>query len=158
MPVSGGSHAKTLPPDWGPELDFWVPDGEPNIEIPWPDDFEVCGVPDYEPAALVKPNEPKRHGRTYMAWPMYAIDDSTLAIETFCSVLERMSPAAFERWCALPDRFLRVSAGDTEMDWSNIGHTGLSIPGPTILRIRRLMLRLQITLCPNASVRILSGF
>ncbi len=93
-----------------------------------------------------------------MAWPMYDIDDPVLAIETICSVLEKMSPTALEHWFALPDRFLRVSAGDTEMDHSKLNATGFLISSDAIRRIRHLRLRLQVTFCPNARVRVESGY
>jgi hypothetical protein len=110
------------PPDWGPGLDFWVPDGERAPDIPWPHDFEVCGVPDYDPSPLAR--EPKRHGTTYMAWPMYSVGDPVRALDIFCSVLERMSPAALEQWYVLPDRFLHVACGDIEMEEGNLDQIG----------------------------------
>lgn len=63
----------TRQPDWGPGLDYWVPDGEPDPDIPWPDNFEVCGLPNYDPSPLAR--DPKRHGTHMMAWPMFQIDD-----------------------------------------------------------------------------------
>ena len=144
------------PPDWGPGLDYWVPDGEPDPDIPWPDNFEVCGVPDYCPSAL--PHDPKRHGRHLMVWPMFDIDDPVRAIEVVCSVLEQMSPAELEHWYALPDRFLHITAGDVDMDASKLESIGFVIPGDAIRRIRQLRLRVQVTFHPNARVRVSSGF
>ena len=100
-------------PDWGAGLDYWVPDGDPDPDIPWPDNFEVCGVPAYDPLPLAR--EPKRHGTHIMAWPMFDIDDPVRSIGVFCSVLERMGSGALEHWYALPDRFLHIVAGDVEM-------------------------------------------
>jgi hypothetical protein len=144
------------PPDWGPELDFWVPDDGSDPDIPWPANFEVCGVPAYDPWPLDR--EPKRHGRTYMAWPMYNIDDPVRGIEAFCRVLEQMSPAALEHWYSLPDRVLSISAGDREMDFSDLDATGFLLPPALIRRVRHLRLRIQVTLCPKAAVRLLSRY
>ena len=83
--MSDPSNEYNLPPDLGPELDYWVPDGEPDPDIPWPDNFEVCGVPAYEPFAL---RDPKRHGRTVMVWAMFSGNDPVRSIEVVCSVLE----------------------------------------------------------------------
>ena len=39
-------------PDRMPELDRCVAYNKPNPDIPWPDDWEVCGVPDFEPLSM----------------------------------------------------------------------------------------------------------
>jgi hypothetical protein len=110
----------------------------------------------YDPWPLDR--EPKWHGRTYMAWPMYNIDDPVRGIEAFCRVLEQMSPAALEHWYSLPDRVLSISAGDREMDFSDLDATGFLLPPALIRRVRHLRLRIQVTLCPKAAVRLLSRY
>ena len=144
------------PPDWGPGLDYWVPDGEPDPDIPWPDNFEVCGVPDYDPSVFAR--DPKRHGTHTIALPMFRVDDPVRAIDVFCSVLEQMSPTALEHWYALSDRFLHITAADVDMDASNLESAGFMIPGEVIRRIRKLRLRVQITLHPHAKVTVSGGF
>lgn len=62
----------SISPDWGPELDFWVPDDGSGPDICWPKDFEVCSAPEYEPASFAR--GPKRRGSAHMARPMYGID------------------------------------------------------------------------------------
>ena len=144
------------PPDWGPGLDYWVADGEMDPDIPWPENFEVCGVPDYDPSPLAQ--DPKRHGTSMMAWPMYDVTDPVKAIEIFCSVLEGMSAEALQHWYALPDRFLHIAAGDRSMDNSQLDTFGLQIPPELVRRIRQLRIRLQITLHPASKIVVSSGY
>lgn len=153
MSESAAQHVR--PPDWGPGLDYWVPDGEPDPDIPWPENFEVCGVPDYVPELFGK--EPKRPCIHVMAWPMFDINDPVRAIDVFCLVLEQMSPAAREHWYALPERFLHIAAADLDMDASRLDSDGFVIPGDMIRRIRQLRIRLQVTLHPHSQVKVSSG-
>ena len=59
--------------DWSPHLAYWVEDGKANPEVDWPEDWEVCGVPDRNPLAFR--DEDKRHGHTTLAWAMYNVPD-----------------------------------------------------------------------------------
>lgn len=136
-------------------MDYWVADGEVDPDIPWPENFEVCGVPDYDPSPLAK--EPKTHGTTVMAWPMYDVRDPAGAVELFCSILEAMSQEAREHWDALPDRFLHIAGGDRTMDHSELDSVGLQIPPELVRRVRHLRIRLQITLHPASKVVVSSG-
>jgi hypothetical protein len=69
-----------------------------------------------------------------------------------------MGSGALEDWYALPDRLLHITAGDIDIEASNIESAGLTIPGKIIRRIRRLRLRVQITLHPHSKVKLLNGF
>lgn len=89
-----GGEGRTIPPDWGPGLEFWVPDEGPDPEIPWPDNFEVCSVPNPEPGVLEQGI--RREGQTYMAWPMFSVADPAKSINVFCAILEKMSPTALQ--------------------------------------------------------------
>jgi hypothetical protein len=143
-------------PDWMPELDYWVADDASHPEIPFPENWEVCGVPDYEPFQTAAGQ--KRHGRKYMGWPMYSVADPVSAIDIVCSILEQMNPEAMDAWYALPDRFLRVSCGDSEMDAADLDSRGFSIPAEIIRRVRHLRLRVQVTFHPHAKVRFENGY
>jgi hypothetical protein len=45
--------------NWGFAMGYWIADGDPEPEVPFPKDWEVCGVPDFDPLAF-RP-EYKRH-------------------------------------------------------------------------------------------------
>ena len=59
--------------NWGFAMGYWIADGDPEPEVPFPKDWEVCGVPDFDPLAF-RP-EYKRHRRTTLAEPMYDVVD-----------------------------------------------------------------------------------
>ncbi|HLH03078.1 MAG TPA: hypothetical protein VKX25_09930 [Bryobacteraceae bacterium] len=129
-----------------------MPDGESDPDIPWPDNFEVCGVPDLEPSCFAQ--QTRRPATRMMAWPMYEIPDPVEGMELFCSILEDMSAEAMQQWFALPDRFFHIAAGDVDMDASEVDTKGLTIPGAVITRLRRLRVRTQITLHPHSRVKV----
>lgn len=141
--------------DWMPEITYWVEDGQPDPNVDWPEEWEVCGVPDRNP--LGTEGEDVRYGRTTLAWPMYYVLDPVEELGRICSFLERMPPAELEKWLALQDRQLKFSCGDPEMDAADIDARGFQIPGPLIQRIRHLRIQLTIGFHPAAEV-IYSGF
>src|ERR1700722_10165185 len=100
--------------DWSPQVSFWVEDGKPDPNIPWPEDWEVCGVPGRNPIAIR--DEEKRDGTTTLAWPMYHVPDLTGELDRICSLLEQMREAELEHWLALPDRQVSFGCSDPEMD------------------------------------------
>jgi hypothetical protein len=137
--------------DWSPEINFWVEDGKPDPDIPWPDDWEVCGVPDRNPVAIRE--EDKRDGTTTLAWPMYPGPDLCHELDRICSLLEQISEAGLERWLALPDRHVSFGCSDAEMDAADMDTSGFQIPGPLLQRVRRLRIRLMIGFHPGAAIR-----
>jgi hypothetical protein len=68
------------------EIGYWVAEGEPGPDIPWPTDWEVCGVPSLDPVSL-SPN-PKREGANTLAWPMYNISDPMRSLADGCTFLD----------------------------------------------------------------------
>jgi hypothetical protein len=139
------------PPNWMFEIDYWVADGDPDPDVPWPDDWEVCGMPDFEPLSMSAKD--RRHGSKCLAWPMYAVQDPVASLDSVCSFLEQMTPAALAIWLSLPDRYLRMSCTDTEMDAAEMNTRGFFFPPNLIQRIRRLRLRLSVGFHPQAKIR-----
>lgn len=140
--------------DWMPGMAFWVEDGTPDPDVPWPKDWEVCGVPDRNPLAVR--DEDKRDGITTLAWPMYHVLDPVAELEQICSFLERMPEGELHNWLALQDRQLKFSCGEPEMDAAKIDARGFEIPGPLFQRVRHLRIQLTVGFHPNAEV-IYSG-
>jgi hypothetical protein len=136
---------------WMFEMGHCVADGDPEPDVPWPSDWEVCGIPSFDP--FLTSNKPKRRGTTCLAWPMYHVADPFLSLAAACLFLEQMTPAALEAWLSLPDRFLSMSCSNTEMDLAQMNTTGFSIPPELIVRIRRLGLRLRVSFHPHTKVR-----
>lgn len=145
-----------LPPDWSFHMAYWVPDGDPEPDVPFPKDWEVCGVPDFDPLAF-RP-EYKRHGQTTLAWTMYDVVDPLSELDAVCQFLDGMSADAMVIWLSLQDRHLSMSCGDTEMDAAEMDTRGFHIPPELIRRIRRLRLRLQVSFHPHAATRIIGGY
>jgi hypothetical protein len=129
---------------------FWVEDGTPDPDVPWPKDWEVCGVPDRNPLALG--DEDKRDGITTLAWPMYHVHDPVAELDHICSFLERMPEEELQNWVALQDRQLKFSCGEPEMDAADIDAHGFQIPGPLVQRVRHLRIQLTIGFHPHAEV------
>ena len=136
--------------DWGPHLSYWVENGKPDPDVDWPENWEVCGVPDRNP--LVIRDEDKQEGQTTLAWAMYHVSDPVEEIELICSFLERMPETEFQKWLALPDRQLSFNCSDSEMDAADMNARGFAIPGALLQRVRRLRLRLMIGFHPGAEV------
>jgi len=136
--------------DWGPHLSYWVEDGKPDPDVDWPEDWEVCGVPDRNRWAIR--DEDKRDGRTTLAWAMYNVPDLVEELQRICSFLERMPPSELEKWLALQDRQLTFNCADPEMDAADMNTRGFEIPGALVQRVRRLRLRLMIGFHPAADV------
>ena len=141
----------TKPLDWMFEISFWVADGASEPNVPWPDNWEVCAVPAFDPFTLTE--QPKRSGQTWMAWPMYAVSDPVPELDAVCSFLERMSEDALQDWLSIPDRHLSLSCADLEMDFAQMNTNGFALPAALIRRIRHLRLRLEISFHPNAQTR-----
>ena len=72
------------PPNWMFEMGYWVADGDPEPDVPWPSDWEVCGIPSFDP--FLTSNKPKRRGTTCLAWPMYHVADPFLSLAAACFV------------------------------------------------------------------------
>jgi hypothetical protein len=136
--------------DWGPHIAYWVEDGKPDPDVDWPEDWEVCGVPDRNP--LAGPVEEQQHGQTTLAWAKYRVPDAIIELDRICSFLERMPPEELEKWLALQDRQLSFSCGDPEMDAADMNTRGFAIPGPLLQRVRRLHIRLMIGFHPAAEM------
>jgi hypothetical protein len=137
--------------DWGPHLSYWVEDSKPDPLVDWPDDWEVCGVPNLDP--LANRDEHRRHGNTTLAWAMYNVADVVGELQRICSFLEQMPPSELEKWLALQDRLLTFCAADQEMDAADMNIRGFEIPGPFIQRVRNLRLRLMIGIHPTTDVK-----
>jgi hypothetical protein len=145
-------HEETArPPNWGFEIGFWIPDGDPKLEVPFPDDWDVCGWPDFDPLAF-RP-EGRRHGQTTWAIPMYDVVDPMAELDFVCGFLEQMAPATLSIWLSLQDRYLSMNCGDTEMDEANMDAQGFFISPELIQRVRRLRLRLRVSFHPRAKIR-----
>jgi hypothetical protein len=146
-------HEQTYhPADWGFEIGFWIAEGDPEPDIPFPSDWEVCGWPDLDPLALRREN--RRRGNTTLAWPMYHVVEPMAELNAVCQFLEQMAPMALDIWLALQDRFLSISCGDTEMDATNMDTLGFFISPELIQRIRSLRLRLRVSFHPRATIRM----
>jgi hypothetical protein len=133
------------------EMGYWVADGDPDPNVHWPSDWEVCGVPSFDPFSTS--NKPRRQGRTCLAWPMYAVQDPASSLDSVCSFVEQITPAALAIWLSLPDRYLRMSCTDTEMDAAEMNIRGFFLLPDLIRRIRRLRLRLSVGFHPLAKIR-----
>jgi hypothetical protein len=150
------AEATVFPPDWSFHMAYWVPDGDPEPEVPFPKDWDVCGVPDYDPLAF-RP-EYKRHGETTLAWPMYRVSDPAAELAAVCQFLEGMAPEATAAWFSLQDRYMSMSCGDTEMDAAEVNTRGFFISPDLIRRIRQLRLRLQVSFHSQAATRIIVDY
>jgi hypothetical protein len=137
--------------NWGFAMGHWIADGDPEPEIPFPEDWEVCGTPDFDPLELRL--EYKRHGQTTWACPMYDVGDPLSELDAVCEFLEKMTADAMVIWLSLQDRYLSMACGDTEMDAAEMDTRGFHIPPELIRRTRRLRLRLRITFHPHATIR-----
>jgi hypothetical protein len=111
MTNSGGT---TRARNWGFEMGYWLADGEPDPDVPFPKDWEVCGWPSLDPFSLA--NNDKRHGQTCIAWPRYAVREPISELDATCSFLEKMTLDALATWLSLQDRYIYISCGDPEMD------------------------------------------
>ena len=140
-----------MQPNWGFEIAFFVADGEPVPDVPWPDNWEVCSVPDFDPFCL--PTETRRHGSKWLAWPKYSVENPIIELNAICAFFDRMTPSSIELWRGLKDRFVSMSCGDLEMDSSHIGARGFFVPPETIQSIRGLGIRLRIGFHPGARIR-----
>jgi hypothetical protein len=136
--------------DWGPHLVYWVEDDKSDPDIDWPKNWEVCRYPNRNPLALR--DEDKRPGNVTLAMPMYHVLDMIEELQHICSFLERMPQCELEKWLALQDRQLTFSCSDPEMDAADVNSRGFEIPGPVLLRVRSLRLRLMIGFHPAAEV------
>ena len=156
MSVEDTTPSTTRLPDWSFHMAYWVADGDPEPNVPFPKDWEVCGVPDFDPLAF-RP-EYNRHGETTLAWTMYDVGDPLSELDAVCRFLEGMSPDAMAIWLSLRDRYLSMSCGDNEMNAAELDTRGFVIPPELIRRIRRLLLRLQVSFHPQAATRIIGGY
>jgi hypothetical protein len=136
--------------DWSPHLSYWVEDGKPDPDVDWPENWEVCGVPDRNPLAIR--DEDKRYGQTTLAWAMYNVPDLVDELQRICSFLEKMPESELEKWLALQDRQLTFSCSDPEMEAADMNTRGFAIPGALIQRVRRHRIRLMIGFHPGADV------
>jgi len=138
--------------NWGFRLRYWIADGDPEPEVPFPEDWEVCGAPDFDPLALRPEN--KRHGQTTWAWPMYEVGDPLSELSAICRSLETMTPKAMVTWLSLQDRYLLIDCGDAEMDAAEMDTRGFFIPPDLIQRLRRPKIRLRVSFHPHAGTRV----
>ena len=144
-----------FPPDCF-HIASWVADGDPAPDVPFPKEWEVCGVPDFDPLAPRHPD--RRRGEKTLAWPMYRVSDPAVELAAVCQFLKGMTPDAMAVWLSLQDRYLSMSCGDIEMDAAGLDTRGFIIPPDLIQRIRRLRLRLQVSFHPQVATRIIIDY
>jgi hypothetical protein len=137
--------------DWRPEIVYWVEDGEPDPDVDWPSNWEVCGYPHLDPLQIVN-RDNVRHGSMCLAMPRYKVPDIVQELEHICSFLERMPDLEREKWLALQDRQLTCSCTDTEIGAADMDSPGFHIPGPLLRRIWRLRIRVMIGFHPASNV------
>jgi hypothetical protein len=122
-----------IPPDWSFHVAYWVADGDPEPDVPFPKDWGVCGEPDFDPFAMR--HQDRRCGTKTLAWPTYHVSDPAIGLDAVCQLLERMTPAAMASWLSLQDGYLSISCGNTEMDAAEVDPRGFLIASELIQRL-----------------------